>query len=377
MFKKNFFLSAFILLALFKTAYIGLYTHYFDLESTNIAIITRIAIIIYGIILFFFQGKKAIHKNYFYIMLLFLMTFIVIVFQLQLDPEINLTKDKFYFLGFASSIIAVLSVLFACYKNLDNLSKIIFYTLIIFSVFALSIASDALSIASDEAYNRLQLKSLNPITIGNLAGMLVLISLWRMLYTKDKKLILFTGFIIGLWLLSVANSRGPVLGVIFSMLFFLLNKNKKYYLFVILSSLFIFFIILLDLDFINPRLLTVQDAGDSIRIEIYKSYIEMISRNIIFPLMDPIYNLLWAHNIFFSIYSGTGIFGLIIFLYLIYFTLRASFKLIYDKTPYGWVSLLFILTLTISLVSGAILDEFLWIMLALVNVYHLKQKKNI
>ena len=305
------------------------------------------------------------------------MTFIVIVFQLQLDPEINLTKDKFYFLGFASSIIVVLSVLFACYKNLDNLSKIIFYTLIIFSVFALSIASDALSIASDEAYNRLQLKSLNPIAIGNLAGMLVLISLWRMLYTKDKKLILFTGFIIGLWLLSVANSRGPVLGVIFSMLFFLLNKNKKYYLFVILSSLFIFFIILLDLDFINPRLLTVQDAGDSIRIEIYKSYIEMISRNIIFPLMDPIYNLLWAHNIFFSIYSGTGIFGLIIFLYLIYFTLRASFKLIYDKTPYGWVSLLFILTLTISLVSGAILDEFLWIMLALVNVYHLKQKKNI
>jgi hypothetical protein len=370
MFTKNFFLSAFILLALFKTAYIGLYTHYFDLESTNLAIITRIAIIIFGIILFFFQGKKAIHKNYFYIMLLFLITFMVIAFQLQLNPEINLTKDKFYFLGFASSIIAVLSVLFTCYKNLDDLSKILFYTLIIFSVFVLLITHD-------QVYNRLELKSLNPITIGYLAGMLVLISLWRMLYTKDKKLILFTGFIIGLWLLHAANSRGPALGVIFSILFFLFNKNKKYYLYVILSSLFIFFIILLDLNFINQRLFTIQDEGNFIRIEIYKSYIEMISRNIIFPLMDPTYNLLWAHNIFFSIYSGTGIFGLIIFLYLIYFTLRASFKLIYDKTPYGWVSLIFILTFTITLVSGAILDELFWMMLALVNVYYIKQKKKI
>jgi hypothetical protein len=370
MLTKNFFLSTFVLLALFKTAYIGIFTQYFDLESTNIALVTRTVIIVFGIILFFSQGKKVIHKNYFHIMLLSLMAFMVIVFQLQLDPEINLVKDKIYFFGLASFIIVVVSVLFTCYENLNNLSKSIFYTLIIFSV-------SVLFIGSDEIYNRLHLKSLNPISMGYLAGMLVLISLWRMVCTKDKKLILFIGFIIGLWLLNAANSKGPVLGVIFSMLFFLFNKNKKYYLFIILSGLFIFFIILFNLDLINSRLLTIQEPGVIIRIEIYKSYIEAMSKNIILPLMEPVYNLIWAHNIFFAIYSGTGIFGLIIFLYLIYFTLRASFKLIYYKTPYGWVGLFFILTLTISLLSGAIFDEFFWIMLVLVNVYYIKQRKNI
>jgi hypothetical protein len=367
---KKIFLSAFILLALFKTAYIGIFTQYFDLESTNIAIVIRIIIIVFGIILFFSQGKKKIHKNYFYIILLFLMAFMVIVFQLQLDPEINLVKDKIYFFGLASFIIVFVSVLFTCYENLNNLSKSIFYTLIIFLV-------SVLFIDSDEIYIRLQLKSLNPISMGYLAAMLVLMSLWRMIYTKDKKLILFIGFIIGLWLLNAANSKGPVLGVILSMLFFLFNKNKKYYLFIILSGLFIFFIILLDLDLINSRLLTIQEPGVVIRMEIYKSYIEAMSKNIILPLMEPVFNLIWAHNIFFAIYSGAGIFGLIIFLYLIYFTLRASFKLIHHNTPYGWVGLFFILTLTISLVSGAILNESFWIMLVLVNVYYIKLKKNI
>jgi len=372
MLTKKFFLSAFILLALFKTAYIGIFTEYFDLESTNIALVTRTIIIVFGIILFFSQGKKVIHKNYFYIMLIFLMAFMVIVFQLQLDPEINLAKDKIYFLGFASGIIAVVSVLFTCYENLDNLSKSIFYTLIIFSV-------SVLFIGFDDIDNRLQLKSLDPITMGRFAGMLVLVSLWRMVYTKDNKLILFIGFIIGLWVLVESNSRGPVLGVILSMLFFLFNKNKKYYLFVILAGLFMFFIISFDLDLINSRLLVIQDEGNATRIEIYKSYIEAISKNIILPLMDPVLNLIWSHNIFLAIYSGTTIFGLIIFLYLVCFALRALFKLIYYNTNYGWVSLIFVLTFTITLVSGAILDEFFWIILALVNVYYIKQKtkKNI
>ena len=69
--------------------------------------------------------------------------------------------------------------------------------------------------------------SLNPISMGYFAGMLVLISLWRMVCTKDKKLILFTSLIISLWTLLEANSRGAVLGVMLSMLFFYLIKIKN------------------------------------------------------------------------------------------------------------------------------------------------------
>ena len=87
-----------------------------------------------------------------------------------------------------------------------------------------------------------------------------------------------------------------------------------------------------------------------------------------------------AHNIFLGVYSGTSIFGLLIFLYLIYFTLAASYKLIRYNTAYGWVSLLFILSLSKSMVSGAILSESFWIFLSLVNIYYFKinqrNKKN-
>ena len=368
MLTKKFFLSAFVLLILFKTAYIAIFTQYFDLESENISFITRIVIIVFGIILLFSQGKKAIHKNYFYIMLIFLIAFMVIIFQLQLDPQIDLVKDKIYFFGFATFIIIVVSVLFTCYENLNNLSKNIFYTLIIFLMLALLIGSD-------QIHNRFQLNSLNPILSGYFAGMLVLISLWRMFCTKDNKLILFAGFMIGLWLLYEANSRGPFLGVLLGMLFFLFNKNTKYYLFIMFVIIFIFLKVLYThFYFENLRLLNFQD---DIRIEIFQNYIGAISRNITLPLMDPVYNLLYAHNIFFAIYSGTGIFGLIIFLYLVCFALRASFKLIYYNTPYGWVGLIFILSLTLSSVSGAILDEFFWITLSMLNVYYIKKRKNI
>ena len=369
MLKQNFFLSAFILIVLFKTAYIAIFSQYFNLESTNLAIITRIITIIFGIILFFSQEKKLVNKNYIYIILLFLMSYTIFLFQLYLDLKTYLTeRDNFYLFGLASYIIVFVSVLFVCHKNLDNLSKIIFYTSLIFSVFALFIGSD-------EIQNRHQLNSLNPITMGYFAGILILISLWRMFYTKDKKLILFAGFMIGLLLLLEANSKGPALGVLLSMVFFLFNKNTKYYLFIILLCLFLFFfgILYLDLDFKNLRILRFHDP---IRNIIYQTYAEAISANIILPLMDPNYNLLYAHNIFLAIYSGTGIFGLIIFLYLVCFALRASFKLIYCNTPYGWVGLIFILSLTISSVSGAILDESFWIMLALVNVYYIKQRKS-
>jgi O-antigen ligase len=379
MLKKNFFLSVFVLLALFKSAYIAIFTQYFNLESNNIAIITRIIIIVFGIILFFSQGKKLINKNYFYIMMLFWITYTIILFQFQLDPKIDLTKDNIYFFGLASFIIIFASVLYACYENLNNLSKSIFYILIIFSVSVLFIRSDVIQ-NFDVTHSRLELNSLNSILVGYFAGVLVLISLWRMFYTKDKKFILFSGFMIGLWLLLAANSKGPILGVLLSMLFFLFNKNKKYYLFVILSGLFIFFGILSlsnYLDLSTLRLFNTQETGIDIRMDIYQNYIEAISINIIFPLMDPYYNLLYAHNIFFAIYSGTGIFGLIIFLYLVCFALRASFKLIYNNTPYGWVSLIFILTLTISSVSGAILDEIFWMNLVLINIYYIKQRKNI
>jgi hypothetical protein len=366
--KKNFFLSVFILLTIFKTPYIAIFSEYFNLESTPIAIVVRILMIIFAVILFFLQKKILIHNNYFYIMLLFLIALIVIVFQLQPDYKVDNYKSNFYYLGYAFSIISVISVLYACQKNLKDLSESIFYILIFFSI-------STLLLGSSEINNRHQLLSLNPISIGYFSGVLIIISFWRLFFLKNKRLISVIGIIISLYLLFMANSKSPILGVLFASWFLFIRSYKYYLLIFLLFIIFTLFINLADFNVTNTRLLKFNEPGIDIRMLIYESYFDAIKRNFILPPMDPVMNLIGAHNIFLAFYSGTGIFGLIIFLYLIYFTFRASYKLIYYKSPYAWIGSVFVLTLIISLFSGAILDEFFWIILSLVNVYYFKELK--
>lgn len=366
--KKTFFLSVLILIVLFKTAYIAIFAQYFNIETTPIAYLIRVLTIIFCVILFFSQKEKLIHKNYFYIMLLFLMAFIVIIFQLQPDYKVDTHKSNIYYLGYAFSIISVISVLYAYQQNLKDLSESIFYILIFFSVCALLLGSG-------EINNRYQLSSLNPISTGYFSAVLIIISFWRLFFLKNKRLISVIGIIISSYLLFEANSKSPILGVLFAS-WFLFIRNKKYYLFIFLLFLiFTLFINLIDFNMTNTRLLKFNEPGINIRILIYETYFDAIKINFILPPMAPVMNLIWAHNIFLAIYSGTGIFGLIIFLYLIYFTFRASYKLIYYKSPYAWIGSIFVLTLTVSLFSGAILDELFWIILSLVNVYYLKELK--
>jgi len=130
--KKTSFLSVLILIVLFKTPYIAIFAEYFNIESTPIAYVVRVLTIIFCIILFFSQKEKLMHKNYFYIMLLFLMAFIVIIFQLQPDYKIDNHKSNIYYLGHVFSIISVISVLYAYQQNLKDLSDRIFYFLIFF-----------------------------------------------------------------------------------------------------------------------------------------------------------------------------------------------------------------------------------------------------
>jgi hypothetical protein len=367
-FKNKFFLNLFVLLAILKTVYIAIVSEYFNLISTSVSINFRLFIILLGIILLFYQKNKSFHKFLFYILFLFLLSIFVFFFQLKLDSSIDISEKKFYYLGIASSIIVFVVVMYACYKNLVNLDAYLFYFLIFFSIFVL--------LYGTVFQDRLQLRSLDPISTGYYAGILTLISFWRFLYCSHKKLISFIGVAIGSWLLFQANSKSPILGVLFGIFLLLPNmKSSK-----IICMFFIFFILcfillLSNLDTSGYRIFNFQDKGSDERILIYQEYFKAILNNFIFPYIDPSMNLTSSHNIFLSIYSATGLLGLIIFIYLIYYTLIRSYRLVYYKTSYGWISLIFILTLTTSSVSGAILSENFWIFFVLINVYYLKYKK--
>jgi hypothetical protein len=368
-FNNKFFLNFLILLAIFKTIYIALISQYFELISTPLAIKVRLFIILLGIILFFFEKNKSFHKIFFYILFLFITSFFIIFFQLQFEFNIDITKEKFYYFGLACSIITFVIVVDVCYKKLVDLNSYIFYLLLFFSI-------STLLIGSDEINNRFQLRFLDPISTGYYAGILIILSTWKFIYLNNK-LVSLIGIIIGSWLLFETNSKSPILGVLLATFFLLFNmrNGKLVVVFFLFLISFLLFFLLDNVNISNYRFFDYKEPGISIRLEIYEGYIRAISNNFILPSMDPIMNLLYAHNIFLAIYSGTGIIGLMVLIYLVIFTLINSFKLVYHKTRYGWIGLIFILTFMRSLVSGAILDETFWYFLVLTNVYFLKYKK--
>ena len=157
--------------------------------------------------------------------------------------------------------------------------------------------------------------------------------------------------------------------------FFLYNRSLKYFLFVLITSIFfLIFIFFIDIDNLDLRLFDLKDVSIGIRLDIYKNYYDAILNNAFFPDVNPVNHLTMAHNIFLAAYSGTGIFGLIIFIYLVYHTLIASYKLVNKNSRYGWVSLIFILTLIKATFSDALLSESFWFFLVLVNAYYVKFK---
>ena len=366
---RNTLINIVLILAIFKTPYIAIFVEFFEFDSTSIAISIRILIILIAIILFFLIGKMPIHKNYLIIIFLFIITFSVIFIQLSLNPELLLYRSYFYYFGFAFSILAYVTVIFISYDYLKNFDKTFFYNLFFISIIILLIGSD-------EINNRLSLRTLNPITIGYLAGILFLISFWKLYTSSNKRKISLIGLVLSFFLIIEANSKSPVIGILFGILsLFIIKKKLNFKILVsILFSFLTFFVLffyfetrLFDYDLKSPSLY--------IRLSIWEVYYDAIIKNILLPMVHPVYTLNMSHNIFLSIYSGTGILGLIIFFYLIYFTLKASFKLIRFDNTHGWLGLIFILSLIRSMVSGGIIDESFWIFLSLVNVIYFKKRK--
>ena len=85
----------------------------------------------------------------------------------------------------------------------------------------------------------------------------------------------------------------------------------------------------------------------------------------------------WMHSIFLAIYAGSGIFGFVIFCYMIVSILKDLSFLIKNKDENCWISLFFIQILIVSTFSGALIDANFWIVFSLTIAYLKKYKKTV
>jgi oligosaccharide repeat unit polymerase len=175
---------------------------------------------------------------------------------------------------------------------------------------------------------------------------------------KTSKWLLLIPLLFGLVSIGIANSRGPIVAFLITIIFVLLTKAK--FKDVIILT-FISLIFILNLDLVNlffkeyfdnnfiERFMTIFEYGmdsSSGRTEFYEQGIELFKENPLFGrsillIHDPLKGG-YVHNVFIEILMSTGLVGMIIFALILIKTFQYSIYLMVKNSQYCIFVLIFV-----------------------------------
>jgi O-antigen ligase len=209
---------------------------------------------------------------------------------------------------------------------------------------------------------------LNPITVSEIASCSILLNI--LFFYNFKKKLLITYFanisflIVNLLVLLLSASRGPLLGLITTVLFYL-YYNKKIKIKTVLIFLFIFlmlylFIIIfsdkLGLVFLNRMVVNTGNGEkpQEERILLWLEGFEIIKNNILIGSTTTT-SLGYVHNFLIELLMSTGLIGLIIFIVPFKAALNNMILHLKNSNIYlQWIGLLFMLFFVNGLFSSMI-----------------------
>ncbi|WP_371347708.1 O-antigen ligase family protein [Ancylobacter sp. IITR112] len=231
---------------------------------------------------------------------------------------------------------------------------------------------------------RMRLEALNPIALGHLGAMLVVLSAWALLFHRpwsrgSRRLFLLLGLAVGCYVLLAANSRGPVLAVLACFLF-LLSFVSFRYKFAVMAFLLVgalaavpLSVYLQEAHNINAfgRLFGMsleQHAQQSSRLDLFDSALEMFWTNpwLGGALEDPT-TLSYPHNVIVESLMALGLFVTLLFIGVLA-GLGARAALLFRRYPnYGWPALLLLQYFVGAQFSGSLYGStFMWCAIGLV-----------
>tara|TARA_B110000879_G_C11150612_1_gene504409 strand:- start:1230 stop:2198 length:969 start_codon:yes stop_codon:yes gene_type:complete len=214
--------------------------------------------------------------------------------------------------------------------------------------------------------------ALNTISYGLVACSASIISIYLLINKNNnllKKIIYVFSFVLGIYVAIRSGSKGPILGLI--LIFFLWyafklqSKTVGYFLFG--GLLFILFVLkaflIQIIGLFSPvlafRFLEALSGNDMSSIQRQESYLWFYNEIIESPVIGSQFARLqngefpgYAHNIFLDIMLGSGIIGLVVFLYVISKLLGILHFNINNKKTF-WIALIMMQSLMLSLTSGA------------------------
>ena len=194
---------------------------------------------------------------------------------------------------------------------------------------------------------------------------------WLVCHKKGKRIwkaILILLMLLSLVLMLRAASRGPLLSFVVVILFFLFSKIKNKVVGIIIS----FFVILLIwmnvstildwLGSISPMMeqrmyATVYEEDSSGRDLLYNQAIDIFLQNPVLGKQFVLNNGFYSHNSILDVMIGLGLFGAVIWVFLLWKDIKLSYIHVLNKTPIMAISLLSVQFIMKGFFSGAMYND--------------------
>ncbi|MFL2545889.1 MAG: O-antigen ligase family protein [Candidatus Rariloculaceae bacterium] len=227
---------------------------------------------------------------------------------------------------------------------------------------------------------RLATDTLNPISLGQLGVTLSLLSGWGIVYREDlsrnQALLYFMFFWLGVITMSLAGSRGPFACLIAGQLFLGLialqrtGGLRRFGSFVIPLVLFgiVALVLFGDSIVLLLRLFDILslDTASSIRVELsQRAWVEFAANPLLGVAIEDRAFRLYPHNLVLEAFLATGLFGGLLLVIIMLFSVVHALRLALSGSVASWISVLYIQYFVSGMFSGALYgaSDF-WVLMA-------------
>lgn len=254
------------------------------------------------------------------------------------------------------------------------------------AVFLIAIGRTTIVSQAGETYDisRLNLSSLNPISMGHSGVTVFLLGVGIIAaghIDRRKKFICLAAISTGVALALLANSRGPILSLIFSVSVLILAQSKRrrtYWVGSMICAIALYFayqqpeFLFGDLGPI-ARFSTVSSSGDGASIARFIAFKGAWEQFLGSPIfgdgIEERATQFYPHNVILEAFMSTGLLGGVPFLLIFITAIRSAWGLLRLNSQLSWVGLVALQQLVGAQFSGSIWGTgSLWVMMMLVIV---------
>lgn len=384
--------SVFVVLAIIGYPSVAAVSSIFELPSTPLSVLLRATTLMVAFVIILRasntnnlngQGLNLI------LLLVFWGAYLARIFVDTLILESNLSRPNadYWIWSIGACLIPTLAAMHMRGEAaIESATTPLFYLALAVSIAIVTFGSSLYDKGMDELVDigRLSLTALNPISAGHVGGTLVLLGTWGLLspgrpnYGQIRWYLYLIGLIVGLYLLVTAASRGPIVALLATLVFYLVASNVRRalrYTPIVLGVLAISYLLAGQIESYGEyrllsRIMNVG-TGDDMAIvgrqeSFYGAFQQFLGSPLIGDSLEEKTTNFYPHNILLEALMATGLIGGLPFMALLYKALSRARALISRNAPTGWIALLFIQYLVGAQFSGAIyINTVFWMLLGM------------